>query len=54
MDMDIMDKHHEYQKGFINNPEMSDVVFIIGDEKIYAHRCDKLKLFNDVKVLINV
>jgi len=37
--MDIsLDKHHQYQKGFINNPEMSDVVFMVGDEKIYAHR----------------
>eukprot|EP00026_Physarum_polycephalum_P009046 Phypoly_transcript_09157.p1 GENE.Phypoly_transcript_09157~~Phypoly_transcript_09157.p1 ORF type:complete len:432 (+),score=49.83 Phypoly_transcript_09157:54-1349(+) len=37
--MDLsMDKHHQDQKDFINNPEMSDVVFLIGDEKIYAHR----------------
>ena len=37
--MDIaMDKHHQNQRGFINNPEMSDVVFVVGDERVYAHR----------------
>lgn len=33
-----LDMHHQHQKGFINNPEMADVVFIIGQEKVYAHR----------------
>ena len=31
-------QHQLQQKGFINNPEMSDVIFLIGHEKIYAHR----------------
>lgn len=56
--MDVsMDKHHQYQKDFINNPEMSDVVFILGEEKIYAHRAlmgmhskvFKMMLFNGMK-----
>lgn len=33
-----LDSHHRHQKGFINNPEMSDVVFIIAEERIYSHR----------------
>ncbi len=32
------DSHHLQQKQFVNSQEMSDVTFIIGSEKIYAHK----------------
>lgn len=40
-------------KGLLNNPEFSDIIFVVEDKKIYAHRCILMARSEPLQMMVN-